>query len=250
MSLPLILALTIGASASAAPAQNGAVRVLVTRTIAVDAPNDAEALTAAIVIAARRFNELEVLGDTDIARMLDAEANKQVLGCQADLSCLSEIADAMNAPEMLSSQLTKTGSTWILTLTRLNRATMTAVARQQVLADGDSANVVLGGINDAVSRLYGHTAWSALVPVGGVVAGVGVATVGAGVGLYLAALADYEAGLAATANAERARRKASGEPLYIASLASWAVGATAVVVGGALVAVGLVQTFPDDEAGQ
>jgi hypothetical protein len=241
-----LLMLALLPAAQGAPTEPTVTRILVPRVLAPDAPQDAVALTDAILVVARRFPEFEVIAISDLSSMLSVEAERQALGCSSDIACFSEVADALGAPEMLSAQVTRTGDTWQLTLSRIDRSTAQAKARQQVRADGPGAEVLLPHIEAGVTRLMGHTFWSGWVPTGAVIGVVGLVGVGTAAALYAVALGQYQRGVDSKDNVVRAEAKAAGEPLYLGSVIAFWSGALLTVAGAGLLAFGWHETFAEE----
>lgn len=138
----------------------------------VDAPTRL-AVEEALVIAARARHD-GVVGSGDLAALLDAEAAVQAAGCDSS-GCEAELADALGAPELLSAQLVRLGSsTWVLSLKRLRRSDMQVLASHQVTREGESPLVIIAAIDELTDVVVGPKPGRPLL-VGGIgVAGVGV----------------------------------------------------------------------------
>lgn len=136
-----------------------------------------------ILTSARRHPAFEVVGARDVRALLDMEENKQQVGVCDEVTCLAEIAGALDAPQLVTGQLGRLGNTWILTLTRTERSTLTALVRVSRETQGETPEGLLRQIDGQVDELFGVTAGpSPLLVAGGV--GVGAGVVGLGVGLY------------------------------------------------------------------
>lgn len=97
---------------------------------------------------------IELIGARDVQSILDVEASKAAVGCDTT-SCANEIADALNADEILFGQLGRIGDTWQLTLTRTQRATLRVLGRSVKEARGDTPEGLLAGIGTQVDELFG-----------------------------------------------------------------------------------------------
>ena len=137
----------------------------------------------------------------------------------------------------MTGTLGRVGSTWVLTLTRIDRSTLVVLAREQVQRTADEADVVLADVPAAVHRLLGHPDPSSLPLVGASAAGVGAAVAGSGGALLLWSGAIFQDGLTALNAGDRkraAQKRVDGEGLYDLGWGCVAVGATVAAVGGAI----------------
>ena len=118
---------------------------------------DASATTAleeAILVAAKKARpDITVIGRGDVAMLADLRAEQEAAGCDAE-SCAAEIADALGAPQIVTGKLSHVGSTWILSLTRLERGSLLVLARDSVEKQGSSAEVLIGDIQPLVRRMF------------------------------------------------------------------------------------------------
>jgi len=85
----------------------------------------------------------EVVTQADIKAVLDLEANRQSLGCDADSECLARVEEAANAELVIAGSLGTIGRERVLTLTLIQ--TRTAVVKSRVSGpisdDNPSADV-------------------------------------------------------------------------------------------------------------
>jgi hypothetical protein len=102
--------------ASAAPDAE-AVRVLVMDLRAEGAsPQDTRNVTALVAVQLGEDRRLEVVAGEDLRRIADLEADRQALGCEADTSCLAELAGALDAEYVVYGQVGGLGSSLLVTL--------------------------------------------------------------------------------------------------------------------------------------
>ncbi len=250
---PLLLAILIGAAHAQA---------------AVDA-RSATVLTELVTTALSHEPRLQVVSSADLRRQLEAEAERQTVGCDAEsASCLAEIAGAMGAQLVVHGNIGvlagTQGDVVILTLNVFDSSQGRAVGRialqdvslaglstkvergvQQLVApllhslgEGKAARLLVMDIrppqrNAAVvdeAPSSGLFGWSSL-------AGGGVGLLGGVVLLVVAAEADRSADNpdldAIEANDAYDRR----DWLLISSAIAGAIGAAALTVGGIVVAV-------------
>ena len=255
--------------AMAAPAAHGsapanASRVYVARLRAAQGVDEAasNALEEAVLVAAKKARpDLTVLGRSDVATLADLQAEQNAAGCDAE-SCAAEIADAVGAPQIVTGKLTRLGSTWILSLTRLERGSLSVLARESVEKQGSSAEVLVAEVPGLVARVFdakaeheGHAdrddaksrvsgGFSGLAVAGGVGVGAGAVAATAGGALLAWSLSLYDDARKADAAGDQntVKQKISlGEPANFAGWTALGAGAVVAVVGGALLVAGLAE---------
>jgi hypothetical protein len=106
-----------------------------------------------------------VVSAEDLKEAAALEADKQMVGCEDDASCLAAISEVSGADWILSAQLGRVGRDTILSLSLVDTATRTVTARQsgpvvQTAAEaGDAAGVdVKDGVDTLLGRLLGTEA--------------------------------------------------------------------------------------------
>jgi hypothetical protein len=211
---------------------------------------EAQVLGEAMLVEARSHAERwDVIGTKDLTSVLDVEASKQAMGCASDsISCASEIADALNAPFLVQGTLGRVGGTWVLTLSRLEQATLANVARAQVQAEGEHADVLLPFLRGAVREVLGVPppvfVLSPLVFAGaGIGAGAVLVGTGATVALYVLAKREYDAGVAETTDlAARHAHRDAGERYYTGAFVAAGLGGAVVAASAALLVVGVLSS--------
>jgi hypothetical protein len=97
----------------------------------VDA-NTASLMTDVVTTAFSEDERLDVISSADVKRQIAFEAEKQVLGCSADESCLAEIAAAMGARFVVHGQLGTLDDVVVLTLNLFDSEASQAAARTVV----------------------------------------------------------------------------------------------------------------------
>ncbi|HEY4222574.1 MAG TPA: hypothetical protein VGO62_14565, partial [Myxococcota bacterium] len=168
MTLALLAALVLASPGHESTHQttpDSSTRVYVAKLRASDVSDTAAAaLEEAILVAAKKARpDLTVLGRSDVATLADLQAEQSAVGCDAE-SCAAEIADALGAPQIVTGKLTRLGSTWILSLTRLERGSLSVLARESVQKQGETAEVLVGAVPDLVARVFDVKAEVAPVP--------------------------------------------------------------------------------------
>jgi hypothetical protein len=119
----------------------------------------------------------DVIAARDVTALVDVAAVRAASGCTDGISCESEIASALDAPQLVTGELGRVGDTWLLSLARTERTTSSVLARVTVDARGDTPEGLLGEIDGAVAELFGAEV------AGGVDVGFVVGAVGVGVGV-------------------------------------------------------------------
>jgi hypothetical protein len=79
-----------------------------------------------------------VIGGSDMAAMIDLEAQKQALGCSED-SCLAELGGALGVPFMLTASIGKMGSLIVLTLKIIAVEEARVMVRKMLRAKNEEA---------------------------------------------------------------------------------------------------------------
>ncbi len=137
-----------------------------------------------LLTSARRHPQFEVVAARDVQSLLQLEATRQQSGCDdSGVACAAELAGALDAPQLVTGTLGRVGSTWVLSLTRMERGTLTVLARVSRESIGETPEGFLKDIDSLVDDLFGveAAAGSSLVPVGAGVGGLGVVGVVVGI---------------------------------------------------------------------
>ncbi len=253
MSRALVVVVAVVAAAcSALPARaaDPPTRVFIAG-ISVGAQADAQVVSLLedklLVLARRHEDRFEVLGATDVQGILQAEAAAQAVGCD-QMSCASELADALDAPQLVTGQLGKVGERWLLTLTRTDRRTMKVVARTQTEAVGTSPEQLLERMPAQVDELFGAAPapmpWLAIG--GAATAGLGVVVAALGGGSIGYSYVPYGEAQRATTNADHLVARGQSELFAYGGAAALAIGVVVVVAGAVVAGVGLI--LPPGEA--
>ncbi len=266
-SLLFALVMTIAPAAGAAPQQEVEVEVdaeakakakplvFVAKLQAGPGTSEGEAslLNDALLVAIKRFDDkFEIRTSQDIEGIAKLEEAQTLAGCDV-VSCAAEIGDALGAEQLVTGQLGRVGSTWILSLTRTERSTLKALARTQVRAQGEAPDILFPMIEQQAAEAFGYASPapppvevepvdakggpSLLFLAGGAAAmGVGVLVGAAGVGAYALSLQRFEAAKTA---ADRDGFDQAVQQSQTAYLGAVALGVTsAILVTAGAVAAG------------
>ena len=88
----------------------------------------------------KHFSNWDIISYGDIASMLEQEMDKELLDCD-DESCMQEIAGALGAPLMVSGDITKVGSYFIINVSLLHTTQGRAVRKVSELSKTDGIYV-------------------------------------------------------------------------------------------------------------
>jgi hypothetical protein len=232
-------------SAAGAERRPGAVRVFAPglRTTVVD-PAVADGLMTRVVVAARSHQaRFTVYSVSDLRAVVELEAERQATGCDTD-SCASEIAAALDAPQLLVASLDRVGDRWSLTLTRTERVTLRVLVQRSRDVLGATPGALLDVIPGLVDEVLGPPPPSPLVAGGAIAAGVGVAAVAVGFVPLVAAWAAQEEAEDSLANDQTADAQDAvdrGRGALLGAQGLWIGGAIVGVVGAAVSVAGLLQ---------
>jgi hypothetical protein len=203
-----------------------------------------------LLSSARRHREVQVVGAQDVQSLLDHEATRQQGGCdEGGITCAAELAGALDASRMVTGQLGRVGSTWVLSLTLIERGTLNVIGRSSRQRKGDTPEELLNDLDGMLDELMGAAASADATPtvapwstIGTAVMGVGIAGLVVGAGSTAATWVNFnvasgEIAAASSADADTIRTEAQqlGTVLNTTAVVGLAVGAGVAVVGGAIV---------------
>ena len=246
-SLALLLAVAAAAppasvSVSPAPSAPAAAaaarkRVLVPDFSAqgVDA-NTTRTIADSVAAAIAKDGALDVISGADMRAIVDVQASKQALGCDAvSQACLAELAGALSADLVVTGSVGSLGTLIVVNLGLYDAKQQHSVGKQKVSAE--HMEELAPKIDAAVATLFQRDV-VASGPSPFVLAGAGIAAVGA-VGVALTAFGAANAYAVQDDAKSAGADKQSAEqmwPLYVGGV----VASSVVVAGGAgLLVVGL-----------
>jgi hypothetical protein len=76
----------------------------------------------------------DVITQEDVRQMIGFEKMKSTLGCELDESCLAEIGAALGVPYLLTSQVAKVGTTYILSMSLIDINAAKGISRDSIKA--------------------------------------------------------------------------------------------------------------------
>jgi hypothetical protein len=99
-----------------------------------------DGLMAVLTEAVAKAEWLDVVSKDEIAAMLDAEAQKQLLGCD-DTECLAEIAGALDVELMIAGAVTPLGEGSVITLQLVNQRFANVMNRVSLTWPGEARHL-------------------------------------------------------------------------------------------------------------
>jgi hypothetical protein len=101
-----------------------------------------DTLSQTVAAAAARLPGYTVTSARDLRTAVSHEANRQLLGCDADTDCLAEIADAVDAELLVYGAVEQADGVPVIALTLLNARALVVVNRVSFAWRGDQATLV------------------------------------------------------------------------------------------------------------
>ncbi len=86
------------------------------RVAVTDLGVDGVEARVARLFSSRKLERTSVLGLDEIKALLDLEAERQLMGCTAESSCLAEIADALGADVVVLGTIARVGDSHVISL--------------------------------------------------------------------------------------------------------------------------------------
>ena len=102
----------------------------------------------------RKLEWVSVIGMDEIRAMLDLEAQKAMIGCDEEESCLAEIAGAIGADVLILGQLARLGDQHIFTLRRVDQRRAQVVGTVNRTLAADNGEEFLAVIGPSVAELF------------------------------------------------------------------------------------------------
>ncbi len=138
-TLPYLLTLLIIGGANPALAGDRPVAMLPLEAPWAD-PTIAEAIENVVLQSAHDVSTQKILGAADIRAMLDVKILQQAAGCEGDeVSCLTEIGNALGVSHVLKIGLTTLSGQLILSLTLIDQHKSSVLSREQVVVPRDES---------------------------------------------------------------------------------------------------------------
>ncbi|RMG15983.1 MAG: hypothetical protein D6729_11580, partial [Deltaproteobacteria bacterium] len=124
------------------------------RPLAGIRPEEVEGLDRLAESEIEARSHYAVVGPRDIETLLSLEAQRQLMGCNADSSCLAEIGGALGASRIVFGDLTRYGPKVLLNLVLLDVESARALARLSRTVDApDSLAPLLDVLGGAIGEL-------------------------------------------------------------------------------------------------
>ena len=111
-------------------------------------------ITASLLTEVRKLEGASVIGMDEIREMINFEAQRQAMGCDADEACMAEIAGALGVDEIITGRLTEESDGRSFLIRRINqrRAEVVSTVNKR-LAIGNGEEFLLA-VGPAVEELY------------------------------------------------------------------------------------------------
>lgn len=117
-------------------------------------PRTARVVTDSVLFEVRKLTRVSAIGMDEVRAMLDHEAQKQLVGCSAEESCLADIAGALGVDGLVIGALARVGEEHIFTLKRIDqRAAATVATSTKRLPAGDGEEL-LAVVGEMVATLF------------------------------------------------------------------------------------------------
>jgi hypothetical protein len=141
-----------------------------------DLDDVAKAASTRVAESLARHARLEVMTREDVVRLVELEAEKQLLSCDtAQGSCLSELAGALGADLLAFGNIARVGESLVASLTVYDARSGSPIGRRSVSATTADAlrRALPAAVHDIVTPLVGPAetrAWTSPLFIGGVAA--------------------------------------------------------------------------------
>jgi len=149
--MPLPFALLLAAAASAAPMR---VAVYDFDTVGLDRRVTA-VVGEALVAELRKYEGISILGMSEVRALLGHESSRQMVGCEADTACLTEIAGALGVDAIVTGQCARVGNTSMLTAKRISvqlAKVEQSASRRVPFAGGEELVAAVGEVGAELMR--------------------------------------------------------------------------------------------------
>jgi TolB-like protein len=115
-----------------------------------------EGLSALLASEVARRPNLVVIAGSDLRALVGFERQKALLGC-TESSCITELAGALGVAYLVSSEVSKVGSTWLLSLTLLdaNRAMAQGRLTRKAYSDDQLVDESSNAVDELLKALPG-----------------------------------------------------------------------------------------------
>lgn len=117
-------------------------------------PQVAGVVNESLLAEMRKLARVSVIGMDEIRAMLDLEAQKQMVGCDAEESCLSEIIDALGADVLVLGSMARVGDQHIFGLRRIDQRSATVTEGVNRSFPAGEGEEFLAAIGPAVEQLF------------------------------------------------------------------------------------------------
>ena len=142
------------AQAAQEPALPNLLQIAVYDIVATDIPAAvAPVVTDALTAELRKMTRASVISMEEVRQMLSYEADKKVMGCDAD-SCLTEIAEALGVDVVVTGSLSSVGDKSYVTFKRIEQQAGKVSQQYSKTLDQAGGEEFLAILGDAVATLF------------------------------------------------------------------------------------------------
>lgn len=117
----------------------------------------ADTISDTIAVELSNIGDFEVITKADMKAMLDLESQKQLMGCEDDVSCIAEIGGALGVDKIIAGSLGKIGQTYILNLSLVNVLQAKVENRVSGRVKGE-LDQLIDALSPMVAELFGKKA--------------------------------------------------------------------------------------------
>ena len=102
----------------------------------------------------RKLQRASVIGMDEVRAMLDLEAQKQMLGCGEEQSCLAEVAGAVGADVLIVGGIVDIGGEIVVGLKRIDQKSASVTQQTSQRLQAGNGEEVLAAVGPAVEKLF------------------------------------------------------------------------------------------------
>jgi hypothetical protein len=114
----------------------------------------ARVLTDSVLFEVRKLARVSAIGMNEIAAMLDLEAQKQLVGCSEEDSCLADIAGALGVDGLVIGAVARVGGEHVFTLKRIDQRRATTVGNVTKRLAAGNGEELLAVVGDMVAEVF------------------------------------------------------------------------------------------------
>lgn len=117
-------------------------------------PQVGRIVTDSVLAELRKLQRVSVIGMEEVQAMLDHEAQKQLMGCESDESCLADIAGALGVDVLVTGSLARLNDAHIFTMKRIDQTKAKVAGTVNRRLKAGTGEEFLAAIGPAVETLF------------------------------------------------------------------------------------------------